>query len=92
MDETEQYHFRMRRKWLMDREHDMVFSRNEGIEEGRELGRKEGVEEGRELERKKAGAEKIQAVKNLVNSNVPLEIVAESLSLSIEKIREIINQ
>jgi predicted transposase/invertase (TIGR01784 family) len=53
----------------------------QGIEKGREEGREEGVEQGRQEER-------INLALNLLKTtNLSLELIAQSTTLSLEKIR-----
>jgi len=57
-----------------------------------ERAKKQGWEEGK-IEGEKYGAEqtKIETAKNMIHKNIPLEIIAECTSLSLEKVKELAN-
>ena len=63
---------------------------NDGIiEEEKEWAREEGLKEGREKGLAEGRAEMII---NLNNNNVPIDVIAKSANLSLEKVSEIINE
>jgi len=48
MDENEWYHYRMRRKWILDHENDIIVAVAEAREEGLALGEERGIAIGEE--------------------------------------------
>ncbi|MCL1792111.1 MAG: hypothetical protein FWG40_12375, partial [Peptococcaceae bacterium] len=85
-DEIERAHFRSRRMFRMDMEHNLIAARDEGRAEGRTEGRAEGHAEGRT----KGHAEGVIAVaRNMLKRNRSIDEVAEDTGLTREEVENL---
>ncbi|MBO5616628.1 MAG: hypothetical protein J5932_11020 [Prevotella sp.] len=61
----------------------------EGLAEGRAEGRAEGEAKGRAEERALAQKEKLESARSLIESGVPIDVIAKSLGLTSEEIKKL---
>lgn len=77
-DEIERAHFRSRRMYRMDIEHNLAVARDEGRNEGRDEGESTG-------ERNKANS----IAKNLIDLAIPLEQIVQATGLTREEVERL---
>ena len=77
-DEREHAHFRSRRMFQTDMEHNLITAKQNGIKIGEERGEKRGEE--RALKRYKE--EREESARTLISNGVPVEVIVKSMKLT----------
>jgi predicted transposase/invertase (TIGR01784 family) len=91
-DEIERAHYRSRRMFRMDMEHNMAVAREEGLEKGKLEGMREGKLEGMregKLEGMREG--RAAMVRSLLKSGVSADVIAGASGLSAEEVLKLSN-
>jgi predicted transposase/invertase (TIGR01784 family) len=89
-DEVERAHYRSRKMFQMDMEHDRAVSRNEGLKEGLIEGRREGLNEGRREGLNEGRSERSQEIaRNLLSMGVSADTVANATGLTRAEIEQL---
>jgi predicted transposase/invertase (TIGR01784 family) len=95
-EEKERAHYRSRKMYRMDEEHNKAVAHREGFQKGLEEGMEKGLEKGLEKGMEKGlekGMEKksTEVAKNLLKMNLSIDMTAEATGLSraqIERLRD----
>ena len=91
-NEDERTRFRMRRKFQMDLDHNLIASRDEGFAEGLAEGEAKGLAEGEAKGRAEGALKRANAIaRKMLEANMPVDTIAKITGLTREEVETLPN-